>query len=87
MGGSGLICRLVERQEFIRQYNELTGIEIDEKALTFYTVLAQFKVGMTFVSGVNCFEGGAFHDMRMPAMGTQIFATFRQIEKMIEAAA
>ncbi|MCB1476244.1 MAG: phosphotransferase family protein [Rhodobiaceae bacterium] len=86
MGGSGLICRLVERGEFLRLYNELTGIEVDEKALNFYTILAQFKVGMTFVAGVSCFEDGSFHDMRMPAMGTQIFATFRQIEKMIEAA-
>jgi len=83
-GGSGLVCRLISRQDFIARYQDKTGITVDPATLKFYIVLNLFKIAMTQLAGVSCFESGDFDDMRMPAMGTQIFAAFRQIQKAIE---
>lgn len=84
MAGTGLVCRLISPQDFIDRYAEKTGIRLDPVTLKFYIVLNLFKIAMTQLAGVRCFEAGDFDDMRMPAMGTQIFAAFRQIQKAIE---
>ncbi|MCK9284052.1 MAG: phosphotransferase family protein [Rhodocyclaceae bacterium] len=81
--GSGLICRLVSRDEFIAQYQRESGIAVNEQSLHFYRVFALVKLALTHIAAVRCFEDGRFNDMRMPAMGTQIAPVLRQIEKML----
>jgi aminoglycoside phosphotransferase (APT) family kinase protein len=81
--GSGLICRLVPRDEFIAQYERESGITVDEKSLHFYLVFSLVKLALTHIAAVSCFEKGLFNDMRMPAMGTQIAPVLRQIEKIL----
>lgn len=81
--GSGLICRLVSREEFIAQYERESGISVNEASLHFYQVFSLVKLALTHIAAVRRFEDGGFNDMRMPAMGTQIAPVLRQIEKML----
>ena len=81
--GSGLVCQLVAREDFIAQYERESGIRVDETSLHFYLVFSLVKLAMTHIAAVSCFEKGSFNDMRMPAMGTQIAPTLRQIEKVL----
>lgn len=81
--GSGLVCRLVSRADFIAQYERESGIVVNEQSLHFYLVFALVKLALTHIAAVSCFEDGRFNDMRMPAMGTQVAPTLRQIEKLL----
>ena len=81
--GSGLICRLLPREDFIAQYEAEVGFKVSPESLLFYQVLALVKLALTHVAAVRCFEDGRFDDMRMPAMGTQIAQSLRQIHKLL----
>jgi aminoglycoside phosphotransferase (APT) family kinase protein len=81
--GTGLVCQLVSREEFIAQYQQEAGFTVDVDSLQFYIVLALMKLALTHIAAVRCFEDGRFDDMRMPAMGTQIAPVLRQIEKAL----
>jgi aminoglycoside phosphotransferase (APT) family kinase protein len=85
-GGSGLVCRLIGRDEFFRRYERATGIAVDPTSLRFYTVLSLLKLALTHMAAVRCFEDGRVDDIRLPAMGTQIIPVLRQIEKIVDAA-
>lgn len=85
-GGSGLVCRLLERDEFFRRYEKKSGIAIEAKSLRFYTILSLLKLALTHMAAVRCFEDGRVDDIRLPAMGTQIIPVLRQIEKILSAA-
>lgn len=84
-GGSGLICRLLPKQDFISQYEREAGFKVDPAALQFYIVFSLVKLAITHIAAVRCYEDGRFNDMRMPAMGTQIAPVLRQISKMLPA--
>ncbi len=81
--GSGLICRLVAQDEFIAQYERESGIQVSPASVQFYLVFAQVKIALTLIAAIRCFEDGAFNDMRMPAMGTQVVPALRQLEKLL----
>lgn len=85
--GSGLVCQLVSREEFIKQYEVEAGFKLNPESLQFYQLYNLVKLTLTHMAAVRCFEDGRFDDMRMPAMGTQIAPVLRQIEKMMEKAA
>tara|TARA_R110000787_G_scaffold8607_35_gene29388 strand:- start:3194 stop:4243 length:1050 start_codon:yes stop_codon:yes gene_type:complete len=82
-GGSGLVCRLLSKEEFIAQYEREAGFKVQEASLQFYLVFSLVKLALTHIAAVRCFEDGRFNDMRMPAMGTQITPVLRQISKML----
>ncbi len=81
--GSGLVCRLVPRDEFIARYELESGLKVDARSLHFYLVLAMVKIALTQIAAIRCFEDGSFNDMRMPAMGTQVAPALRQLEKLL----
>jgi len=81
--GSGLICRLVPREDFIAQYERESGIQVSPASLHFYGVFSLVKIALTQIAAIRCFEDGTFNDMRMPAMGTQVVPALRQIEKLL----
>lgn len=82
-GGSGLICRLLKKEDFIAQYEREAGFTVDAASLQFYLVFSLVKLAITHIAAVRCFEDGRFDDMRMPAMGTQIAPVLRQISKLL----
>lgn len=81
--GSGLVCRLVARAEFITQYERESGIRLNQDSIHFYLVFSLVKLALTHIAAIRCFEDGRFNDMRMPAMGTQVAPVLRQIEKIL----
>jgi aminoglycoside phosphotransferase (APT) family kinase protein len=82
-GGSGLVCRLLDKDDFIARYEREAGFTVNPASLQFYGVFALVKLAITHMAAVRCFEDGRFNDMRMPAMGTQIAPVLRQISKVL----
>ena len=82
--GSGLICRLIPRDQFIAQYERESGIKLIPASVHFYIVFSLVKLALTHIAAIRCFEEGRFNDMRMPAMGTQLAPVLRQIEKLLQ---
>ena len=84
--GSPLMSKLVARDALYARHAARTGVPVDEAKMRFYTVFSLVKLVITHAAGVYAFERNGFHDLRMPAIGTQIAPTLRQIEKLLEAA-
>lgn len=82
-GGSGLVCRLLPKDQFIARYERQAGFRVQPGSLHFYLIFSLVKLALTHMAAVRCFEDGRFNDMRMPAMGTQIAPTLRQIAKLL----
>ncbi|MCP5265666.1 MAG: phosphotransferase family protein [Burkholderiaceae bacterium] len=86
MGGTKLVCRLIERERFFEAYQARVPFEVSMSAVTYYQALSLLKLAATHMAAARCFEDGRFNDMRMPAMGSQILPVLRQLEKAIESA-
>ena len=84
MGGSKHICRLAEPEWFYARYSQKVGFEVSMKSVNYYRAFSLLKLAATHMAAARCFEEGRFSDMRMPAMGSQIAACLRQLEKTIE---
>lgn len=85
-GGTRYVSRLIEPERFLDMYRERVDFPVSEAAVRYYRVLALAKLSATHMAGARCFEEGRFNDMRMPALGSQIVPTLRQMEKAIDAA-
>jgi aminoglycoside phosphotransferase (APT) family kinase protein len=84
-GGTPLMSKLVSREELYARHAALTGHAVDEASMRYYTLFSLLKLAVTHVAAAYAFEQGGFRDLRMPAMGTQIAPTLRQIEKALAA--
>ena len=82
-GRSPLMCHLIAREELYRRYQELSGITIDPRAVAFYEVFGTFTLAVMHVGAANCFEGGGFDDLRMAAMGAQLWRLLSQLERLL----
>ena len=85
-GGSGLLCRLIEEEQFYKLYEQKAGFPVSRKSVLFYRAFSLYKLAATHIAASRCFEDGRMNDLRMPAMGSQIPTTLRQMVKTIEAA-
>jgi aminoglycoside phosphotransferase (APT) family kinase protein len=85
--GTKLMSRLIERDAMYQRYHDKTGIEVDPETMRFYEIFSLYKLAVTHMAAVSVFERNDFHDLRMPAMGTQIAPVLRQMEKALEALA
>lgn len=83
MGGTPYISRLAEPEMFYARYGQQAGMAVSMKSLRYYQVLSLLKLAATHMAAARCFEEGRFHDMRMPAMGSQIATCLKQMEKFI----
>ncbi len=83
MGGSKLICRLAAPDAFYARYAQQAGFDVDLASVRYYQVLALLKLAATHMAAARRFEEGRFNDMRMPAMGSQIAACLKQMERLI----
>jgi hypothetical protein len=85
MGGTKLVCRLIEAERFLELYQAQVPFRVSATSVKFYRVFSLMKLAATHMAAARCFEDGRFNDLRMPAMGSQIIPVFRQMEKAIEA--
>jgi aminoglycoside phosphotransferase (APT) family kinase protein len=86
-GGSALMGKLIERAELYRRFEAKSGIRVSDELMQFYTIFSLLKLALTYLAGIAVFERGGLQDIRMAAIGTQLFPTLRQIEKALQAAA
>ena len=84
MGGSPHICRLAEPDWFYARYGEKAGVVVSMASVHYYQVFSFLKLAATHMAATRCFEDGRSNDMRMPAMGSQIAACLRQMDKAIQ---
>ena len=85
-GGTELMSQLVRREELYARHEAKTGLAVDATAMHFYTILSLLKLAAVHMAGAHAFEHQGFHDMRMPAMATQIAPVLRQLEKALATA-
>jgi len=64
-----LICGLIERHEFFRSYQELSGIKVDESKILFYEVLGNVKMIAICLTGVRSFSEGKNYDLILGLIG------------------
>jgi aminoglycoside phosphotransferase (APT) family kinase protein len=86
-GGTPLVCGLASETDFLSRYEAQSGRPIGPASLRFYRVFSLLKLAFTHMAAARCFEDGLFHDLRMPAMATQISPVFRQIGRALDEAA
>jgi aminoglycoside phosphotransferase (APT) family kinase protein len=86
-GGTGLVCRFMDRESFLALYERLSGHSVDRAALRYYTVMSLLKLAQVYLASAHTFERAGASDVRMGAMATQAAQTLRQMQKDIEACA
>ena len=64
-----LICGLIEKEEFFRYYEELTGIKVDEPKVFFYQMLGCVKMAAIILTGVRSLSDGRSRDMVLGLLG------------------
>lgn len=84
-GGTPLMSKLVGREDLYARHAAHTGEAVNEASMHYYTLFSLAKLAVTHIAAAYAFERGGFRDLRMPAMGTQIAPTLRQIEKALAA--
>jgi len=67
-----LICGLLERQEFFRSYEELSGIKVDEQKVFFYEVLGNVKMAAICLTGARSFNDEKNRDPVLGLLGLLI---------------
>lgn len=85
-GGTALMSKLVSREQLYARHQAIVGHPVNPASMHYYSLFSLMKLAITHIAAAYAFECNGFHDLRMAAMGTQIAPTFRQIEKMLEAA-
>jgi hypothetical protein len=65
----------------------LSGIVVDPRAVTFYEIFGTFTLAVMHVGAANCFESGNFDDLRMAAMGAQLWRLLAQLERLLSGEA
>ena len=84
-GGTGLVCRLLEQDDFLRLYERLSGRTVDRAVMRYYTVMSLLKLALVYLASAHTFERAGASDVRMGAMATQAAQTLRQMQRDIEA--
>lgn len=60
--GRFIVCGLIEQEEFLRRYTELTGFPIDRRKLDYYAIMNAWKSTIIVVAtGIRCMLGGKSH--------------------------
>jgi aminoglycoside phosphotransferase (APT) family kinase protein len=86
-GRSPYMCHLFEREELRDRYAELSGIEVDMRAIRYWEAFGTYKLAVMHYGATHCFESRGFNDLRMAGMGAQIPRMLLQVETSLERAA
>jgi aminoglycoside phosphotransferase (APT) family kinase protein len=70
--GNELIGGLMERGDFYRLYEELSGMKVDEDAVRFYEILGNIKLAAIFITGARSFSEGRTKNPMMAFLGRNI---------------
>lgn len=59
------VCSLLEKEEALDYYQELTGIEVDEESVFYWEVLSHFKLAVIILCGAKSYLKGKNTDLRL----------------------
>ncbi len=60
--GRFIVCGLIEQEEFLHRYAELTGFPVDQRKLDYYAIMNAWKSTIIVVAtGIRCMIGGKSH--------------------------
>jgi len=59
------VCNLLDKREVYDYYQELTGIEVKEECIFYWTVLSHFKLAVIIICGVRAFIDKKNADLRL----------------------
>ena len=63
--GTDLLSNVVRRDEFYREYEAATGIEIDDRACRYYELLYTMRAAAFWMSASGLYAAGQSEDLRM----------------------
>ena len=66
---TSLICGLIEKEQFVRYYEDLSGIKVDERKVFFYQVLGCVKMATICLTGVRSFSEEKTRDLVLGLLG------------------
>ncbi|MBA7648766.1 putative aminoglycoside phosphotransferase [subsurface metagenome] len=78
-----LICGLLEKEEFFRQYENLSGIKVDEQKVFFYQVLGCVKMTAIILTGIRSFSEGRSHDITLGLLGLLVPRLENELAKLL----
>lgn len=82
---SNLMCMLIEREGLYRQYEELTGIKVDEERVFYWEVMAYFKLASVFISAIRAFSDGKNRDVRLVALQDSVhYACLKELTELLK---
>ncbi|HEY5858108.1 MAG TPA: phosphotransferase family protein [Aldersonia sp.] len=68
-GDDPKVCHLVERNEFLQTYQELSGYTVEENKLVYFDVLLQLKSVGIAATAVHAFTSGELTNLRLASFG------------------
>jgi aminoglycoside phosphotransferase (APT) family kinase protein len=78
-GRSPLVSQLLDRDEYLDRYEELTGLRIDDDVFRFWTLFGHLRASAPHLGGCRSFEDGRTNDLRLASMGHQNLYIMRQL--------
>ena len=78
-GRSPLVSQLLDREEYLERYEELTGLAITEDVYRFWTLFGHLRASAPHLGGCRSFEDGRTNDLRLASMGHQNLYIMRQL--------
>lgn len=63
------LCYLLDREWFLEQYRELTGLKVDEKTLHYYELYHQMRFALISLAAEKAFVSGGSRDLRLARQG------------------
>lgn len=70
--GTELIGGFIEREEYYRLYEELSGLNVDREAIHFWEVLGNVKLAVIFLTGGRSFCEGRTRNIMMSVVSTSV---------------
>jgi aminoglycoside phosphotransferase (APT) family kinase protein len=70
--GGGRVCGLLERREFLRRYEDTSGIAVDATRVAFYELLGNIKMAIICMTGMRSFAEGRSSDAVLGLVGLMI---------------
>lgn len=84
-GRSPLWSHLITEEDFLRRYRERTGLVIEPDVLRFWTIVNYIKVVSSYARAARAFRDGRTADLRLAAMGHQVFYVLRLLRRELRS--
>lgn len=81
--GGGRVCGLLERDVFLRRYEEASGIPVDRSRVGFYELLGNVKMAVICMTGMRSLADGRASDVILALVGLMIPRLLEDIARQL----